>query len=480
MTLYAQWIDKDAHRIVYHNTKNADNSSNPTSYKESETINLTDVSISGWTFGGWYDSSADGTIVSGWSAGERTDDVSLWAKWTPNEVTYTVKRYFQNVSGSGYNASADIVKSGLTDAMTDVTADIVTGFTAQHIAQQIIAGDGSTVVSVYYDRNVVVYTFNANGGSWDDGSNVMKLVGLYGAEVGTPANPSRVGYTYAGWDKSLPTVFGETAETWTAEWIANSYTIVFDANGGTGTMSNQDMAYDVKTNLFSNKFTRSGYMFLGWATSASSINATYTDIESVLNLTDKDGMSVSLYAKWLERPSEIAVGDIMYSDMTFSQEYVEGKTPIGIVFEVGAKVKILHLKEKRYSWCLPKAEGYEKPFAQGADCWRYLCTAVNDEDVAGMYPAFKYINSLGIGWYMPTVSELGAICSNKEAIKTTLNVLKDAGKNVDLFYNQKYWSSSIHPVSGSYRYMDFQDFEDGKSGFSEKWYGWGVRAVRAF
>ncbi len=313
VTLYAQWIDKDAHRIVYHNTKNADNSSNPTSFKESEPVMLTDVRISGWTFGGWYDSSADGTIVSGWSAGERTDDVSLWAKWTANEVTYTVKRYFQYVSGSGYDTSADIVKSGLTDAITDVTADIVTGFTAQHIAQQIIAGDSSTVVSVYYDRNVVVYTFNANGGSWDDGSNVKKAVGLYGATVETPVNPSRVGYTYADWDKTLPTVFGETAETWTAQWTANSYTIVFNANDGTGDMSNQDMTYDVEAALTANAFSKVGYTFLGWSDNSSATVATYTNEQSVLNLAISG--SITLYAVWKSNWHNNGAGDFVYDNV---------------------------------------------------------------------------------------------------------------------------------------------------------------------
>ncbi|MBR6061087.1 MAG: hypothetical protein IKP67_03335, partial [Spirochaetales bacterium] len=43
------------HKIRYLNVKNADNSANPTSFKESETVMLTKVSISGFTFDGWYE-----------------------------------------------------------------------------------------------------------------------------------------------------------------------------------------------------------------------------------------------------------------------------------------------------------------------------------------------------------------------------------------------------------------------------------------
>lgn len=51
-------------------------------------------------------------------------------------------------------------------------------------------------------------------------------------------------------------------------WSANNYTIVFDANGGNGTMSALNMKYDKAEMLSKNTFTQSGYEFLGWNTKA--------------------------------------------------------------------------------------------------------------------------------------------------------------------------------------------------------------------
>lgn len=74
-----------------------------------------------------------------------------------------------------------------------------------------------------------------------------------------------------------------------------AYDVAFDANGGTGTMTNQGFRLDHAAKLKQNKFKRTGYTFEGWTTSASG-NVSYKDEESVTNLA-KSG-TVVLYAKW--------------------------------------------------------------------------------------------------------------------------------------------------------------------------------------
>lgn len=78
-----------------------------------------------------------------------------------------------------------------------------------------------------------------------------------------------------------------------------AYDVAFDANGGTGTMTNQGFRLDNAAKLKQNKFKRTGYTFEGWATSASG-NVSYEDEESVTNLA-KSG-TVVLYAKWKALP----------------------------------------------------------------------------------------------------------------------------------------------------------------------------------
>ncbi|MBR6201068.1 MAG: SUMF1/EgtB/PvdO family nonheme iron enzyme [Spirochaetales bacterium] len=315
VTLYAQWIDKDAHRIIYQNTMDADNSVNPTSFKESESVMLTNVSISGWTFGGWYDSSADGNLITNWSAGAKTTDVTLWAKWTLAEVTYTVKRYFQNVNGYGYEQNlveyADLTKQGLTESETDVTADEVTGFTPCTIVQQKISADGSTVVSVYYDRKVTVYTFNANGGKWGDETNIKTAVGLFGAETAVPANPTRMGYAFNAWDEEVPIIFGDENKTFTAEWTERKYTVKFDANGGSGTMSDQNLSCGIPTALARNSFSKTGWTFVRWCCNQYGTGEGYIDGQSVMNLVTENGC-ITLFAIWKANNNYIDVnGDFV-------------------------------------------------------------------------------------------------------------------------------------------------------------------------
>jgi uncharacterized repeat protein (TIGR02543 family) len=70
--------------------------------------------------------------------------------------------------------------------------------------------------------------------------------------------------------------------------------IIFNANGGTGTMSNQFMSYLASANLITNTFTRAGYNFAGWATTVTGTVA-YADGASY---TMSGTADVTLYAQW--------------------------------------------------------------------------------------------------------------------------------------------------------------------------------------
>ena len=76
------------------------------------------------------------------------------------------------------------------------------------------------------------------------------------------------------------------------------YTVKFNANGGTGTMANESFVYGTPKALTINTFTRTGYTFVGWATSSSATTSTYDDGEEVSNLTTTSGGTVNLYAVW--------------------------------------------------------------------------------------------------------------------------------------------------------------------------------------
>ena len=118
----------------------------------------------GYTFQHWS-ATVGGTAFT---FGQRLDQaLTLYAVWTPNANTrYTVIHWLENADDNEYSYKESETKTGATGAQTIAAAKSYTGFTAQTIAQQTIAGDGSTIVSVYYKRNVYnVQFYNSRGTS---------------------------------------------------------------------------------------------------------------------------------------------------------------------------------------------------------------------------------------------------------------------------------------------------------------------------
>ena len=128
----------------------------------------------------------------------------------------------------------------------------------------------------------------------------------YSIEYGTAlaeylVEPQVTGYHFVEWrDGGDRAVTDETIVEGpmaiTAIIAPNVYHIVFNTNGGTGTMPDLEMTYDEPENLTANVFTRAGYTFDGWATSADG-EKLYEDGDEVNNLTTGTD-DVTLYAKW--------------------------------------------------------------------------------------------------------------------------------------------------------------------------------------
>lgn len=149
-------------------------------------------------------------------------------------------------------------------------------------------------------------TYNMNDGS---GTTTTKNVDAGGSIiVGDGVSFSRTGYTLTNWrlnNASTGTEYNDGAAynsvsanaTFYAQWAPISYSVRFNANGGSGSMSNQNFTYDVAQNLTTNTFTRTGYDFAGWATSTNGAVA-YKNGQSVSNLSSTNDAVVDLYAKW--------------------------------------------------------------------------------------------------------------------------------------------------------------------------------------
>ena len=171
----------------------------------------------GYTFGGW--NKADGTAWD-YASDKVTDNITLYAKWAAN--TYTI-------------------------------------------------------------------TFDTAGGS-----EIAPITQDYGTAITVPADPTREGYTFIGWDKEIPTTMPAENMTVTAQWKINRYTITFDTNGGSEIAPiTQDYGTAITAPADP---TREGYTFIGW------------DKEIP---TTMPAENITLKAKWkdIEKPTgEIIIG----------------------------------------------------------------------------------------------------------------------------------------------------------------------------
>lgn len=153
-------------------------------------------------------------------------------------------------------------------------------------------------------------TYNANGGSGAPGNQTK----YYGANLTlSSTKPTKEGHSFLGWatTSSATSAAYAAGATYTsnaalslyAVWKANTYTVTYDANGGSGAPASQTKTYGATLTLSATVPTRTNYNFLGWGISAASTSAAYTAGGSYT-----ENASITLYAVW----------ELAYSEPTIS------------------------------------------------------------------------------------------------------------------------------------------------------------------
>jgi uncharacterized repeat protein (TIGR02543 family) len=152
---------------------------------------------------------------------------------------------------------------------------------------------GNVTLTAVWIPPVTTITFDTDGGT-----EIAPITQNYGTAVTAPADPTKTGYTFAGWDATIPSTIPAENITITAQWSPITYTVAYNANEGAGGMSSVIHTYDAAKSLTANTFTRTGYTFEGWNTKADGSGTAYADNTSVINLTATAGETVTLYAQW--------------------------------------------------------------------------------------------------------------------------------------------------------------------------------------
>lgn len=276
----------------------------------------------GYTFKGWSTSSTEyGTLYQPGSviAVDYGSSVTLYAIWT-KQLTLD---YYTGSGTSVPAAQTSTWTGGSADAVAVFSISVATpeyggltfmGWTVDGSAatylpgETVTVGSDTTLRAVWSSsRYTVVFESNGGAGTMDAQTFDSGIAGALTANAFT-----RDGYTFIGWsaDASIRTptyADGETVvdlasengtATLYAVWKANTYRVVFDANGGTGEMDAEDFTYGVPKALTANTFAKEGSFFLGWSLNSTAGAATYKDGQSVSRLTIEDGRTVTLYAVW--------------------------------------------------------------------------------------------------------------------------------------------------------------------------------------
>lgn len=143
-------------------------------------------------------------------------------------------------------------------------------------------------------------TFDPDGGTVSPASKEV----FYKEEIGELPIPTREGYGFYGWVRDRSLIIDSTNEAWPTDiivkagWHENSFTTVFNANGGIGYTYSMDIKNGIDEKLLSNNFTREGYVFNGWNTKADGTGTSYTN-EETINLTNVENSLLNLYAQWM-------------------------------------------------------------------------------------------------------------------------------------------------------------------------------------
>ena len=134
----------------------------------------------GYTFDGWYNDS--GKVENGATI---SSPMTLTAHWTPEKVSYTVIHWWENADDDGYSFHESETKKGLTGTEVNAKAKSYDGFTAQPVAKKTIKGDGSTIVSVYYKRNVYDVKFYSYSSLYTSSKEYtdLKITAKYGQDI---------------------------------------------------------------------------------------------------------------------------------------------------------------------------------------------------------------------------------------------------------------------------------------------------------
>ena len=307
-TLVAAWVPEDSTDLVQitFNTDSNDSSNTIATKVKGQTYGTMPQPVrTGYYFAGWYtDHNGAGSYVGKTTTvASESNIINLYAKWTPRR--YKVS-FHSDIPIRGISSATDLSKEmefGAYYSLPNVTAQDYRKYTflGWYTADGEQVNNGSTRMTVAgdhtlyarFEQSYVILTMQTNGGTfvedteneydysypigkekWETEIDCGAFSDYYDASLPPVA---RTGYTFAGWKKADGSVF--TKDTYmssdtvvNATWIANQYTVTFQANGGNCSETTRKVAYNIAVGNLPTA-TRTGYKLSGWSVNGVMVNA---------------------------------------------------------------------------------------------------------------------------------------------------------------------------------------------------------------
>ena len=333
-TLYAQWT-ANSYTVTYNYDGGTGGPGSAIYTVGGSSLTLPTPTEFGYTFSGWFTNSSGGSLVGqGGASYTPSASTTLYAQWTAN--SYTVTYNYDGGTGGPGSAIYTVGGSSLTLPTPTEFGYTFSGWFTNSSGGSLVGQGGasytpsaSTTLYAQWTANSYTVTYNYDGGTGGPGSAIYTV----GGSSLTLPTPTEFGYTFSGWftSSSGGSLVGQGGASYTpsasttlyAQWTANSYTVTYNYDGGTGgpgsaiyTVGGSSLTLPTPTEF--------GYTFSGWFTSSSGGSlvgqggASYTP-----------SGSTTLYAQWT--PTALLTNTIAF-----------GAAPTGVTFGEAAGTHSVH------------------------------------------------------------------------------------------------------------------------------------------
>ena len=224
-------------------------------------------SKTGYTFAGW-EPEIPATMPA--------ENMTIKAQWTVNQYTIT----FNTVGGTEIPA---ITQNYGTDIAAPA-APTKTGYTFVKWDRAIPATMPAEDVTITAQWKINQYTITFNT---DGGTPVTPITQDYGTDITAPADPTKTGHTFAGWDKTIPATMPAESVIITAKWTVNQYTITLMVDGAEHQIT-ANYGDDISEQVNEINVAKEGYSFLGWA----------RENGTIVTLKTMPAENIVLHARW--------------------------------------------------------------------------------------------------------------------------------------------------------------------------------------